>query len=586
VQTLAQRLALEGALSAPDALAVLLGACEALARLSRDGTVSGVSPETVELTGDAVAVRAVKLESGEPGVEQSRQLAALAYAALRGEPPEPGAPAALIGVRRDLAQLIETGLAGQLSSLEDFWQRARALPSGNTVGLERTAAPARTSRPSEVPVASRVGETIGSWTLEALLGAGGMGEVYRARHTRLARVAAVKLLNAQYADDAEVVGRLFDEARLVNTIRNPHLVDVFDFVESPPACVMELLHGKTLAEVPTPVPVSQLFEIAQQVGEALAAAHAQGVVHRDIKPENLFLVEGAARDTFVKVLDFGIARQLGTLERRTQAGAVLGTPAFMAPEQAAGRTVDARSDLYSLGVVLHGLLTGRPLPTAPEVLTQSSNLEPVPPGLGQLIQDCLALEPGQRPQSAEEFLRRLAAANARRPKGPLVRVAVVALSALVLLGAALLGTHTFERELPPPELLQPPTPKVQEPAAQPDTAEEHSEAARPRVEAPAEVPRAPVRTVTKPSVKPPARGEPPGPAPTAPEMKMPAVPSVEDRQATLRARYDRLLSRHGADQLTTLEKTIVGRAVAPGVAPAVLESGEQAVRGAEVRLDR
>lgn len=278
------------------------------------------------------------------------------------------------------------------------------------------------------------GELFGNYELISLLGEGGMGRVFKARHTRLGRLVALKVLKPEHAQNRGLVQRFFDEARAVNQIDHEHIVDIHDFVEDvsvdPPRvyCVMELLEGESLADrmVRAPLPVTAAVDIIRQVCSALQAAHTVGVYHRDIKPDNVFLAQrGGARD-FVKVLDFGVAKlapSIAGARGATVAGTIVGTPVYMSPEQASGYEIDGRSDLYTVGGVLYQLLTGRlpfdgntfldiavkvttlpPPPLGP--VTPSG--EPIPPKLAELVMSCLSKEPSGRPASMTELSTLLA----------------------------------------------------------------------------------------------------------------------------------------------------------------------------------
>jgi serine/threonine-protein kinase len=271
----------------------------------------------------------------------------------------------------------------------------------------------------------RVGSTLGNYQLERLLGEGSMGKVFQARHARLGRQVALKVLKPEHARDSGFVQRFFQEARAVNQINHEHIVEIFDFVDEGEGghvyCVMELLRGQSLAELAKEekLTLARIQRIAVQVCAALGAAHRVGVVHRDIKPDNLFIIHRAGQPDFVKVLDFGVAKLL-TSEGNTTGtmdGTIVGTPAYMAPEQAAGLPVDARADIYAVGNMLYELLAGRPPFQAPafgqlvvQIITQPPpplppllpSGEPLPPALGELVMRCLAKEPEARPQSLAE----------------------------------------------------------------------------------------------------------------------------------------------------------------------------------------
>ncbi len=194
------------------------------------------------------------------------------------------------------------------------------------------------------------GQILGNYQLERLLGEGSMGRVFQARHVRLGRQVALKVLRPQHARDVSFVRRFFQEARSVNQINHEHIVEIFDFVEEVERghvyCVMELLRGQSLAAVmkEEKLTLARVQRIGVQVCAALGAAHKVGVVHRDVKPDNLFVIHRGGQSDFVKVLDFGVAKILtsegthGTLD-----GTIIGTPTYMAPEQAAGLPVDHRA---------------------------------------------------------------------------------------------------------------------------------------------------------------------------------------------------------------------------------------------------
>lgn len=270
-----------------------------------------------------------------------------------------------------------------------------------------------------------LGATVdGRYEIEALLGEGGMGVVYRCIHTIIGKRVAMKVLRADLARNDEVVGRFLNEARSASSIGNPHIIDISDFGRLPDGAtyfVMEYLDGSPLSaflEVDSLLPPERIGPIMIQLTDALQAAHAAGIVHRDLKPDNIFLIQRGAQHDFVKVLDFGIAKASTESLKLTQAGQVFGTPHYMSPEQAAGADVDHRADIYAVGVMLYELLTGT-LPFDAEnfmgILTQHMYKEPPPPssreGAGQriappleaIVMRCLQKAPGDRYQSMQEL---------------------------------------------------------------------------------------------------------------------------------------------------------------------------------------
>ena len=239
-----------------------------------------------------------------------------------------------------------------------------------------------------------IGKRCGNYVLDAVLGTGGMGTVYSAVHPTLGKRVAIKLLKPDLARDRSALGRLVDEARAAAAIGHENITEVFDFGESEgmPYLAMELLVGETLHDLlerEGRLDPRRAVSIAQQICAALGAAHRRGIIHRDLKPQNIFLVRTASNGERVKVLDFGVAKLLDAVSRAgpaTTTGAVVGTPHFMAPEQARSEPVDGRADLFALGVVLYRALTGA-LPfrggTFAEVLAALLN-DPVPPFSAQI----------------------------------------------------------------------------------------------------------------------------------------------------------------------------------------------------------
>jgi len=295
----------------------------------------------------------------------------------------------------------------------------------------------------------REGSVLGSYQLETFLGEGSMGRVFQARHARLGRQVALKVLKPEHARDGGFVQRFFQEARTVNQINHEHIVEIFDFVDEGEGghvyCVMELLRGQGLSSLlrQEPLSLARIQRIAVQVCAALGAAHQVGVVHRDIKPDNLFLTQRAGQPDFVKVLDFGVAKHLssegaptGTLD-----GTIIGTPAYMSPEQAAGLSVDARSDIYAVGNIFYEMLSGHPPFQAEafgqlvvQIITQPppplpSHLpsgEPLPPQLADLVMRCLAKEPEARPQTLAEVTTGLLLMPLQAPSSPEALAALAA----------------------------------------------------------------------------------------------------------------------------------------------------------------
>ena len=283
------------------------------------------------------------------------------------------------------------------------------------------------------------GSRLGPYEVVAPVGAGGMGEVYRAHDSRLHREVAIKTLPSAFAEDPNRLARFQREAQALAALSHPNIAGIYGLEESGDtfALVMEFVDGPTLAEriAAGPIPVSEALTIVRQIGAALEAAHEKGIVHRDLKPANIML----RIDGDVKVLDFGLAllsrpsgalRECDETETQTVPGRIMGTLSYMSPEQARGEVVDARSDLWSLGVVLYECLAGRrPFEGASHSEVVAGILEreapavkslnrAIPGRLSELIAKLLTKDPEQRLGPAGEVERRLkllAESDAQRP---------------------------------------------------------------------------------------------------------------------------------------------------------------------------
>jgi serine/threonine protein kinase len=271
------------------------------------------------------------------------------------------------------------------------------------------------------------------------LGAGSMGTVYRAIQAPIGRHVAIKILRSDRAVDEGSRARFLREARANSSLASPNTVTVFDFGQSESGdffLAMELLEGESLGERIRRLgrlSPAEAIDTAMQALHSLAEAHAKGIIHRDLKPDNVFFAQAHAngkRGEIVKVLDFGIAKMMDSEGEHpmnaveTQAGTVFGTPRYMSPEQAQGKSLDARSDLYSLGVVLYHMMTGRPpfidddaivvmarhIKTAPPAMSEVAPDANISPEVERAVMRMLSKEPGKRPQSAEAMLVELAQA--------------------------------------------------------------------------------------------------------------------------------------------------------------------------------
>ncbi len=356
----------------------------------------------------------------------------------------PGATAAT-DVRALCSLLMSLAVPGAEKSPFESASTAAELVVALEAVRQRWAGDTRVSgrrQPSEAVVESLTfeepdlsGQTLGPYELHRLLGEGAMGRVYLGKHNRIGREAAIKVLKAEHARHKDLVQRFIQEATAVNAIKNEHIVEVHDFGEELTAdgtsrvyCVMEVLHGRALADELAlgPMAVQRICRIIQQVTRALGAAHVLGVVHRDIKPENIFLHEREGDKDYVKVLDFGVAKLLKPLASlptsNTQAGIVIGTPEYMAPEQALGIGTDLRVDLYAVGLVLYELLAGEQpfkgntfgklvveitTKQPPPLPSRTKGDEPIPRGLIEIVNKCLQKKPEDRYSSSAELVAAL-----------------------------------------------------------------------------------------------------------------------------------------------------------------------------------
>ena len=243
--------------------------------------------------------------------------------------------------------------------------------------------------PSEPPPDPLVGRTIdGRYFIEEVLGEGGMGLVYAARHAILNKRLAIKVLRPEVSKDEEIITRFRQEAQSASAIGNEHIIDISDFGTLPDHStyfVMEFLDGKDLTtaiEEARPMSDSRVVHIAKQLCQALGAAHSRGIVHRDLKPDNIYLIRRHGDSDFVKVLDFGIAKVGSGTKKLTKAGQVFGTPHYMSPEQCAGTGTDHRTDIYAMGVILYEMTAGKVPFDADNlmgILTKHMYEQPVPP---------------------------------------------------------------------------------------------------------------------------------------------------------------------------------------------------------------
>lgn len=398
----------------------------------------GGEPPTARSDLFALGVVLYEMLAGAPPFSLGKLSAAVRAGKPPGRPPltgeaEPFEPLLAGLFRLDPAQRLGSAelLARQLEALAVGPPVEESDPA--TVPLVRARpvarVPVRGAGAKGAPADSRV---FGDYLLEKRIGAGGMGEVWRARHRETGTEVAVKMLLPHVAEDKETVSRFINEARAANAIAHENIVQVFDSGEEREPerrvyCVMELLEGRSLSQEMKrkPLTLERIYRVVAQLCQALSAAHWAGVVHRDIKPANLHLIERHGTRDFVKVLDFGVAKVAWAKTEggaMTRTGTALGTPEYMAPEQAMAGAVDRRTDVYATGMVLYELLAGhRPFrgegvgrllvqvvkePPPPLPATTAAG-EPMPRELAELTLRCLEKNPEDRPQTMDELAKLL-----------------------------------------------------------------------------------------------------------------------------------------------------------------------------------
>ncbi len=348
---------------------------------------------------------------------------------VAGTPTEPSAPVEPIdddddapaeSVKPDPTRPTELALGADAKTKPELLRKATIAPPSTALGAADTPGQSRDAY---------VGWSIdGRYKVLSFIAEGGMGVVYKAQHTKIDRLVALKILRADFVKDREVTDRFLTEAKAASAIGNVRIVDVFDFGELPDGAAylaMEYLDGDPLSvriKKAAPFETDLVIHVAKQVAEALHAAHEAGIVHRDLKPDNVFLVEHDKDPNFVKILDFGIAKVAGGDNKLTRAGTIFGTPHYMSPEQGSAAAVDRRSDLYALGVIMYEMVSGRvpfegdtPLALVaqhlyeppPSISEVDSNLLEVPPGLEAVILKCLSKLPENRYRDMTELVEEL-----------------------------------------------------------------------------------------------------------------------------------------------------------------------------------
>ena len=305
-------------------------------------------------------------------------------------------------------------------------------PGGSSTELPSASSSSSMSAPADGAEASLVGEVLdGRYKIFKKLGEGGMGEVYAAEHIHIEKKVAIKLLRPEIVSNQEAVTRFRQEARSASSIGHRNIIGIDDFGQLKDGRIylcMELLAGAPLNDmIKDPLPVDRLLNILIQTGHGLAAAHAKNIVHRDMKPENIFVTHGPNGEDIPKLLDFGIAKVAGQdgQNNLTRTGTIFGTPFYMAPEQAMGQGVDARVDVYAMGVICYEVFSGS-LPFQGEsfmgILTQHITTEPepvaqraakagrtLPAGLPEVISKAMAKDPDKRYRTMDDLVNALIA---------------------------------------------------------------------------------------------------------------------------------------------------------------------------------
>jgi serine/threonine-protein kinase len=317
-------------------------------------------------------------------------------------------------------ELWASNAAGNRTGIEEF--RDYVVLSATGIGLLAVLAVLTSHTLYSLRRTVHRAERLGNYYLEELLGAGGMGEVYRARHAMIRRPTAVKVMQASSEDQQAALARFEREVQLTATLTHPNSITVYDFGRTPDQqfyYVMEYLDGldiQTLVERFGPIEPPRTAFILMQACGALGEAHSRGIVHRDIKPSNIFLTQRGGLYDFVKVLDFGLAKQVTADEATglTKTGVAVGTPRYISPEAVKGEQLDGRSDLYCLGAVAYWMLTGRPpfesissvellidhVKATPQRMSEVSEVG-IPPELDAIVTRCLEKSPSDRFATAE-----------------------------------------------------------------------------------------------------------------------------------------------------------------------------------------